>query len=77
MSELCDKAVGEIVAEMDPGSLVTKYLVIAEALDTDGKVALYTSAHKNANSWDILGLLEFAGAREKGTIMQARRRGEE
>lgn len=72
MSDASDKAVSEMVESMDPGSMVTKYVLVAEALDSEGRRALYTNANDKAKSWEIMGLLQFAIAKEMATIGQAR-----
>lgn len=45
-------------------AMVTKFVVIAEAMDNDGTRALWTISPLECKPWEVLGMLEFGKALE-------------
>lgn len=63
-----DALVSEVIAVMEPGSLVTGFMVIAEGLDAKGDRTLFTIGHNGAATWQMLGMSEFASTKLKAQI---------
>lgn len=53
-----------IASAMVDGEFITKFVIIAEVIDSDGERCLWASANEEAQSWDILGLLQWGLSRE-------------
>jgi hypothetical protein len=53
-----------------PGSVVTRWVLVAEVLDEDGDQCLATRHSANLAEWDIHGLLGFAAERSKARIAE-------
>jgi len=64
-----DDLISQFVDGLDPGAMVTKFVVIAEGIDPQGERAVYTATHENANSWDVMGLLKYAMTREESSMV--------
>lgn len=60
--------VAQILEEMNPGCMMTKFILIAEGIDTDGERGVYTVQNDGAMLWDNIGMLEFALAIAKGKL---------
>jgi len=52
--------VGQIIEGLEPGAFVTKFVLIAEVIDTDGERGIWTETHYGAKPWDTLGLLTYS-----------------
>lgn len=66
--DICVKAaehVGEIVSMLQPGSMMTKFYLVATIIHEDGETGLWTQSSHALAPWDTLGLLEFAMQVEK------------
>lgn len=50
------------------GQFVTRWLVIAEAVDPDGERMLWLHNSDEALPWDLIGMLEFGLALEKAAL---------
>ncbi len=70
MIDRSEDLVSELIEGLDPGAMVTKFVVVAEGIDTDGVRALYTATHEGAKAWDSIGLLTYALARENAQILR-------
>lgn len=57
--------IAQLVEGLDPGAMVTKYVLVAEVIDTDGDQCIWMNTHSDANAWDTLGLLAYATAVEQ------------
>lgn len=57
-------AVADLVQQLDPGAMVTRFVVLAEVMDADSDRALWAFTAPGATKWDTLGLLDFARWRE-------------
>lgn len=66
-----DNLMGLFIQGLDPGAMLTKYVVVAEGIDEDGDRAVYTSTHEGATAWDVLGLLSYAKGREEAALTKA------
>lgn len=64
--------VGQLVQDLEPGSIVTRFVVVAEVIDADGIRGLWTDTHDGATRWDTLGLLTFALGQEKAAQVAER-----
>jgi hypothetical protein len=53
-------AMAQLVEQFEAGSVVTKFVVVAEVITTEGKTVVWTASHENATDWDRLGLLTYA-----------------
>lgn len=59
-------AIAGVVAKHGMGSLVTKYVVIAETVDPgDGERCAWMIDQPNARRWDVLGLLAWGSNMEQ------------
>lgn len=65
MSDNSTAAVAQLIQGLDPGAYVTKFVVVAEVIDTDGERGVWTETHDGATKWDTFGLLHFALHREQ------------
>ncbi|MDB5716270.1 MAG: hypothetical protein JWO15_3667 [Sphingomonadales bacterium] len=70
MADNSDNLVAQLIDGLDPGALVTKFVVIAEAIDTNGRRALYTASNEGAMNWDSVGLLRTALSMEEAAILK-------
>ena len=52
--------VSELIAGLDAGAMVTKYVVVAEVIDTEGQRAVWVEHGDTCMAWDLQGLLSFA-----------------
>jgi hypothetical protein len=66
-----DELISLFVEGLEPGAMVTKYVIVAEGIDPSGNRANYTATHTDATSWDVMGLLEYARAREQGAVIRS------
>lgn len=66
------RLVGQIIEGLDPGAFVTKYVVVAEAIDTEGQRAVWSQASDDATRWDTYGLLTEALQTEKAAHIAER-----
>jgi hypothetical protein len=59
-------AVSDLVQQIDPGAMVTRFVLLAEVIDAENDRALWSFVAPRATKWDTLGLLEFARVLEYG-----------
>lgn len=52
-----DAIAGQLIETMDPGAFVTKYMIVAEVIDSDGVRGIWSDTHDGATRWDTYGLL--------------------
>ncbi len=70
--ESSEDLVSRLIDGMEPGSFVTKWVVIAEVIDADGDRALICSGDDGLTRWDTYGLLTDALMTEKAHQFAAR-----
>ena len=63
--------VAAFINGLDPGAFVTKYVIIAEVIDTHGDRAIWLDSSDDATPWDTYGLLTFALNQEQAAQTQA------
>lgn len=63
--------IADLIQGLDPGAVVTKFVVIAEVIDTDGEQCVWMETNHDANPWDTLGLLAYAKAIETEAMRRA------
>lgn len=70
-SRKVDDLLAQFVEIISPGSVMTKYVVVVEAIDaTDSERVLITSTPDDASAWDTMGLLSYGMAKENAKITQ-------
>ena len=62
------EALGEAIAAVAEGPLVTKWLVLAEVIDSDGDKTFQYFKPGELTAWDSMGLLNFQLTVEKRQI---------
>lgn len=65
-----DDLVAEILEVVDSGAMITKFAVLIEGMDSDGSRSIYMSTNHNATTWDNIGLLRYALAREEAMTVR-------
>lgn len=60
MSDASTGAIAQLINGLDPGAVVTKFVVVAEVIDADGEPNVWTETHDGAMPWDRIGLLRYA-----------------
>ena len=68
MSDDTTDHVAQIIEGLEPGAFVTKFVLVAEVIDTDGVQCVWTHTHDDASAWDTLGLLGYATAIEEANL---------
>ena len=58
--------VASVIDDLDPGAMVTQFVLVAEVIDTDGHRGIWVDTHDGATRWDTLGLLKWALNEETG-----------
>lgn len=53
-------ALSDMFAKHYPGTVMTKFVVIAEVIESDGGQSVWMSNGESMGGWDILGFLHFA-----------------
>ena len=66
MSEDATALIAQLVEGLEPGSLVTKFVVVAEVIDPSGGRAVWCDNQPGAMRWDTYGLLTYALEQERG-----------
>lgn len=68
-----EQLVGRIMNRLDPGSFVTKFALVAEVIDTNGKRVLWrTGSEFDTEPWDTYGLLMWALQEERAQQIESR-----
>lgn len=49
--------VSQLVETLTPGCFVTKFVLVAEVIDTEGDRSIWSENNDDATRWDIAGLL--------------------
>jgi hypothetical protein len=65
VSDEASALVGQLIENLDPGAFVTKWVLIAEVIGTDGERGVWSETHDEASRWDTYGLLTEAMQTEK------------
>lgn len=52
--------VSQIIEGLDSGAMVTRFVVVAEVMDSDGKRGVWVEHGDTCMAWDYLGLLTYA-----------------
>lgn len=60
MQETALDAVASLIATVDPGAMVQRFLLLAEVVDADGERVMWAFEPPDAKPWDALGLIEWA-----------------
>lgn len=60
MSDASTGAITQLINGLDPGAVVTKFVVVAEVIDANGERNVWTETHDGAMPWDRIGLLRYA-----------------
>jgi hypothetical protein len=63
--------IAKLIDFLDEGALVTKFIVIAEAIDTNGERAVYISTDDKAMPQDTMGMLDYALERERAGVIRS------
>lgn len=50
----------QVVQQLDPDGLVTKFVVIAEVIKPDGERHFWRQVPEGQPTWDTIGLLQYA-----------------
>lgn len=53
------------------GEIPTRVVVVAEVIGADGARSLWVSYDDGSPAWEVLGLLEFAAARERARAAES------
>ena len=61
--------VAELIEGLEPGAMVTRFVLVAEVFDPDGDVCVWRCTHDGSKPWETLGLLEWAATREAATLL--------
>lgn len=64
--------VSKIIDDLEPGTMVVKYFLVAEGMDVEGRRSLYTVSNPDATLWDSTMLLYFALKDEEAKIFKRR-----
>lgn len=64
-------AIGELIQRIDPGVMMTRFVLVAEVIDNDGGRSVWSVEAPGSTSWDVLGLLEYAKAAESVSVWTA------
>lgn len=62
--EVAQDAIADLVQKLDPGSMVTRYIVLIEVVDSDSDRGVWHFTAPGASAWDTLGLLEYGKSQE-------------
>ena len=60
-----EDAVQAMIESFAPGGLATRFLIVAEVIDEEGKRNIWTASHEDSTRWDNYGLLMEALQQEK------------
>lgn len=52
--------ISQLIEGLDHGALVTRFVVIAEVIDTDGERCMWVDTHDGSTRWDTYGMLTWA-----------------
>jgi len=69
---MSDDLIGQLITDAEPGSFVTKWIVIAEAIDTTGERYVWAQGSSDLTRWDTYGLLTEALMQEKSLHIATR-----
>ena len=58
--------VAALIEDLEPGSMVLRYVIVAEVLDPSGSRGVWCDSHEDATRWDLYGLLTEALEAERG-----------
>ena len=64
----------DVLAAAFPGELVTKFVILVEAVDGDGKTVFHTIT-SGAPNWDTLGMIAHADVRFRTAVADRYHRG--
>jgi hypothetical protein len=66
ISPATDGHVADAVRSLEPGVMVTRYLLVAETMDNDGHRQCVTITDDHSAPWDVYALARFALTRADG-----------
>lgn len=58
--QLALNAVADLIHEVEPGSMVTRFVLIAEVVDPANERACWLLVPPDSRPWDVAGLCHFA-----------------
>lgn len=61
---LTNDALSDLIQQIDPNAMLTRWVVLAEIVDAEGERGLWTLSAPDQRAWDTLGLLDYARALE-------------
>ncbi len=71
MSDPTEEIVAAVRSSLgSKGEMATRIVVLAETMDGDGQVALWSATDPDAKPWQVLGLLMWAVQREQAGIIE-------
>ena len=53
-------AVADLIHELEPGSIVTRFVLVAEVIDPDAERSCWLLLPPDSRPWDVAGLCHFA-----------------
>lgn len=59
-NEAALSAVSEFIYKIDNGSMVQRFVLLVDVIDTEGERSMWSFAPPGSKPWDTLGLLAFA-----------------
>lgn len=62
------EAMQQLVGELDPGCMATRFVALVEIIDAEGERAVWCLTPPGARDWDTLGLLRYGQAIEEAAI---------
>jgi hypothetical protein len=70
--EADESLIAKLIEDLSPGAFVTKFIVVAEIIETDGERAVCVTASDDLRRWDTYGLLTEALMTEKSQHIASR-----
>ncbi len=55
-----ERAVADLVQQIDPGTMMTKFVLLVECVDTEGRGLWALSGPPDLKKWESLGMIEYA-----------------
>jgi hypothetical protein len=65
-------AISDLIQQVDPGAMVTRYVCVVEIIDSDSVRAVWSFAPEDQKSWDTLGLVEYVRTLEYASAVEDR-----
>lgn len=55
-----ERAVADLVQQIDPGTMMTKFVLLVECVDTEGRGLWAFAGPSDLKKWESLGMIEYA-----------------